>query len=156
MPNVACPSCGHEFRAVACQCRGHIVSAEAWKLGRWDWRPLFGSFADNVRPMDIDFLVERNGNFLVFETKPPGGAEINSGQRRALEQLSRIPKFTVATLYGEPDEPELIQRCIRGRWGNQHEFTQRDLWHFGADWWALVNRARERRHAERMSRRRAS
>lgn len=142
MPNIYCPRCSHDLRVVACQCRGHIHRAAAWELGRWDWRPLYGSFSDHVRPMDIDFLVERNGRFLVFETKAPG-VPIETGQRRALEALSRIPQFTVAALWGEPDEPEVIQRVKQGEWGKEHAIDAAQLWQFGAQWWTqIANRRR--------------
>jgi hypothetical protein len=88
--------------------------------------------------MDIDFLVERNGQFLVFETKPPNGDIYDrrfKGQRRALEALARIPQFTVAALYGEPDEPAFIQRCVSGAWRAKYELSNLELWNFCADWW---------------------
>jgi len=89
--------------------------------------------------MDIDFLVERRGQFLVFETKP-GNVDIPFGQRRALEALARNPEFTVAALWGEPDEPEQIQECVRGVWVQPRPFSAKDLWNYGADWWLHVNR----------------
>lgn len=143
MPNLRCPACGEAFHAVTCQCRGQILRAEAWTLGRWDWRPVFGSFADNVRPMDIDFIVERNGRFLVFETKAPG-VEIAQGQRRALQALSRLPQFTVAVLWGAPDEVQTIQRVRHGRWGTRYPITNPQLWHFCAQWWTHVANNRKR------------
>lgn len=127
------------MRAVACQCKGQIINAEAWKLGRWDWRPIFGSFAHDVRPMDIDCIVERKGQFLVFETKRANG-DVPRGQEIALERLSVLPQFTVAKLFGEPDVPERIQQCVNGQWLRPQAFTPPDLWHFCADWWCRVNR----------------
>ena len=137
MPNVVCASCGHEFKAVRCQCKGHILSAESWKLGRWDWRPVYGSFSDRVRPMDIDFLVERNGKFLLFETKAPG-VPIEAGQRRALEAISRIPQFTVAAIWGEPDEAAAISHLSRGQWSPQESVNNSALWDFCARWWTEI------------------
>lgn len=88
--------------------------------------------------MDIDFLVERNGKFLVLEAKGPN-VEIGKGQRRALEALARIPQFTVATVWGEPDEPTHLQKCVRGLWRPQTPITSGDLWGWGADWWLYAN-----------------
>lgn len=64
----------------------------------WDW--LAGAFGDTITPMDLDFLVERRGRFLVIETKRPE-VEVPAGQARALRRLSAIPGFTVVVAWGK-------------------------------------------------------
>lgn len=131
MANVNCPGCGHSFRALKCRCAGYIYSAEAWKLGRWDWSWLTSAFTDGVRVMDIDALVERNGRFLAFETKPIGVAPPR-GQKLALERLARLPEFTVGVLEGEPDDPAWFEILGAGR---RYEADRDAVWNYTADWW---------------------
>jgi hypothetical protein len=45
-------------------------------------------YPTKIQPMDFDAVVERNGCFLVFETKTPG-VEIPLGQRLTLEMFVR-------------------------------------------------------------------
>ena len=140
-PRIVCPGCGHDFGIVRCQCEGHILSSVAWDKGRWDWRPLYGSFSDRVRPSDLDFIVERGGRFLVFETKGPT-ADVPHGQRRLLEALARIPNFTVATLWGDPDYVERIQLLGSGGDKWPRPIDNHELWAFAANWWTSVTRLR--------------
>jgi len=52
---------------------------------------------------DVDGLVERNGNFLFLEWKPPGGA-VSRGQQILHEQLTTLsPKITVLVVFGDPE-----------------------------------------------------
>jgi hypothetical protein len=89
--------------------------------------------------MDVDFLVERNGQFLVLETKAPR-VEIGIGQRRALEAMARLPQFTVAAVWGEPDDAEAIDECRSGTWTGARPINNAGLWAWAADWWLSVNR----------------
>lgn len=69
--------------------------------GVFDWSWTDGCFEGTIiRPMDFDGVVERRGNFLVFETKDVG-KEIPMGQRITLETLVRIGCFTVMIIYGK-------------------------------------------------------
>lgn len=141
MPNVVCPSCGHHFAAVKCRCKGYIISAEAWKLGRWDWSWLTSAFTDGVRVMDVDALVERSGRFLAFETKATG-VIVPKGQRLALERMARLPEFTVVVLEGNPDEPKWME--IVGT--NQRRETDLDgVWAYTANWWQRTSATPARR-----------
>lgn len=138
---VRCPACGHLFTAVRCRCRGYIVSAEAWKLGRWDWSWLTSAFTDGVRVMDVDALVERNGRFLAFETKG-NGVLVPKGQRLALERLARLPEFRVVLLEGAADAPEFMEVIGTG----QRRPTDMDgVWNYTADWWQATSRMPVRR-----------
>lgn len=59
-----------------------------------DWEDIIQRFPRNIRPTDIDGMVEINGHFLFLEEKS-AGAPIESGQRMALKSLSRNPNTTV-------------------------------------------------------------
>lgn len=90
------------------------MSAEAESAG-----PLlrdFASWAGSLRDfeswlgdsglmgMDVDFMCERNGSFLILEGKPYfKGCRVSWGQHKALKALAAIPQFTVY-LVGEKDE----------------------------------------------------
>jgi hypothetical protein len=94
---------------------------------------------------DVDFLVERKGQFLVYETKGPGvdlHDDKAKGQRMALERLARLPQFTVAAVWGNPDEPEFFQECVNGVWRPQYETSNGGLWHYTADWFLDVDQGR--------------
>jgi hypothetical protein len=68
--------------------------------GVFEWDFLRGCFGPTIMPMDFDAVVERKGNFLVFETKD-AGVPIKDGQRRTLTELIKRPHFTVIILRGK-------------------------------------------------------
>ena len=71
----------------------------------WDWTD--GCFGDTrIAPMDVDGLVERKGNFLLFETKDVG-KPVPRGQMITLEALYALGCFTVMFVYGK-EKPESI------------------------------------------------
>jgi hypothetical protein len=54
--------------------------------------------------MDVDALIERRGQFLVFEGKPwTNGVSFGYGQHLALQALAKVENFTVY-LIGESDD----------------------------------------------------
>lgn len=58
----------------------------------------FEGWLDGAVPgaMDVDFFCERNGNFLVIESKPwRKGVVVPYGQHKALYALSKVEKFRV-------------------------------------------------------------
>lgn len=57
---------------------------------------------------DIDGMVERNGYFLIVETKRPN-VDINQGQSIAYEQLAKLPNMTVIYIWGELNNPVKLQ-----------------------------------------------
>lgn len=71
-----------------CQGQGCYVA----QLPSWD--DLIECFPRNIRPTDIDGLVEINGHFLFLEEKR-AGASPDEGQRRALVELSKRERTTV-------------------------------------------------------------
>ena len=72
----------------------------------WDWTPFNRCFqGTSIRIADLDGIVERNGYFLVIETKLPN-QEIPDGQRYLLDTLSQLPNFTVLIVWGKPNQPD--------------------------------------------------
>ena len=70
--------------------------------GVFDWSWTQGCFGDTkITPMDIDAIVERNGHFLVFETKADG-VPIPVGQLLTMKALHRTGRFTIFLLWGKP------------------------------------------------------
>jgi hypothetical protein len=59
-----------------------------------EWEDIIACFPRNIRPTDIDGMVEINGNFLFLEEKS-AKKSLDAGQRIALKELSRNPNTTV-------------------------------------------------------------
>ena len=69
--------------------------------GVFDWSWTDGCFGETkIKPMDWDGVVERYGNFIVFETKNPG-IEIPMGQRITLEAAHKTGLFTIMLIWGK-------------------------------------------------------
>jgi hypothetical protein len=84
-------------------------SKSAGNDGVFDWSWTDGCFGDTkISPMDIDGFVERNGQFLIFETKNHG-VPVKQGQMIALKAMHRLGCFTVAIIHGKtfPEEAEI-------------------------------------------------
>lgn len=62
----------------------------------------------HIRITDIDGAVERNGKFLIIETKLPG-QDPPKGQEIFLDGLSKQPDFTVIVVWGNPNQPIAMQ-----------------------------------------------
>lgn len=87
-------------------------------LNHWEWSWLVGCFGDTlITPTDIDGAVERNGHFLLIETKRPGES-IPVGQRIALERLCDTlgRRGVLLVMWGEKDDPTELQLRWNGRW----------------------------------------
>jgi hypothetical protein len=69
--------------------------------GIFDWSWLEGCFGNTkIMPMDIDAIVERKGNFLIFETKHMG-VPVPQGQMITLKKLVGLRKITVMIIHGK-------------------------------------------------------
>lgn len=76
--------------------------------GVFDWSWTQGCFgAGNITPMDIDGMVERKGNFIVFETKGIN-VPVPPGQLYTLESLYRLNVFTIVFVAGK-ERPEALK-----------------------------------------------
>lgn len=69
--------------------------------GVFDWSWTQGCFgAGKITPMDLDGVIERKGQFLVFETKDVG-VQIPQGQLYTLQALHRLGFFTIMIIHGK-------------------------------------------------------
>jgi len=78
--------------------------------GVFEWDFLDGAFGPSIRPMDHDCVVERNGQFLVFETKQAGVA-LQAGPRRAFEAEQALGCFTHVFLRFNVNGCQQCQTC---------------------------------------------
>jgi hypothetical protein len=91
-----------------------IHNAETFVSKLWDWGCLDGCFGETkIAATDIDGMIERNGEFLVIETKTEG-QDIPQGQRIFYDRLASKSGFTVMIVWGDPGIPSEIQF-----WGRQ-------------------------------------
>lgn len=103
----------------------------------WDF--LRGAFGPTIEPMDFDGVVERRGNFLVFETKAPG-ALMSKGQRLTLLALIRDRRFTVVYTAKTPET--ITGWEVWTRQGTQQIIGDcDDLKAWCVDWYQRVNAA---------------
>jgi hypothetical protein len=90
----------------------NLRSADGFRNSFWDWTPFNPCFitakgqATNIKISDIDGSVERNGHFLIIETKRPN-EEMKLGQKRYLRASVRRAD-TVILLVGNPNDPEFM------------------------------------------------
>lgn len=90
-----------------------INNLELFISGLWDWGILNGCFGGSrIRPTDIDGLVEKNGYFLLFETKRQG-ASIPMGQKIMFNNMIATQKFTVIVAWGETNTPTKLLMMTR-------------------------------------------
>lgn len=75
----------------------------------WDWTPFNECFSPaRLKIGDIDGIVERNGHFLIIETKRPN-AQLSTGQDIMFSKLVKLPEFNVLIIYGEANMPVRYQ-----------------------------------------------
>ena len=108
---------------------------------KWDWKCLAGCFGrSRISPSDFDAVVERNGRFLVIETKHPNTL-VDEGQAILLEQASRLPGWWVLVVWG--DCPVVTSIAVVGkddiRTGIGRPATTADLRMICEDWFRRAN-----------------
>jgi hypothetical protein len=87
----------------------NIRSAESYQQSWWDWIPYNECFAPTrIRITDVDGLVERNGHFLLVETKG-NGVPIPTGQQILFNHLIEDKRWHVLIVWGETDSPTQFQ-----------------------------------------------
>lgn len=87
---------------------GFLHSPAAGYDGVFDWSWTQGCFGKGrITPMDFDGVVERKGNFILFETKNLG-VPIPDGQMYTLKAAHRLGCFTIFLIHGKT-EPESAQ-----------------------------------------------
>ena len=89
------------------------------KMFRFD---LFsGCFAGKIAPTDVDFMAEVAGRFLLLEFKE-GGADLQTGQRIALERLVSMGKGKVVVAVVRHDEDMRVMEVKRCQFSNGSRF----------------------------------
>lgn len=92
----------------------NLISFNEWGPagydGQFHWDFLKGAFGPTIMPMDFDAVVERNGRFLVIETKHSEEVVVPYGQKRSLRALVKTGFFSVMILYGKT--PQTITSYI--------------------------------------------
>lgn len=87
---------------------GFAHSPAAGFDGVFDWSWTQGCFGKGrITPMDFDGVVERKGNFILFETKNLG-VPIPDGQIYTLQAAHRLGCFTIFLIHGKT-APEMAQ-----------------------------------------------
>lgn len=77
----------------------------AYAASQWDWSIFDGCFGETkIKPTDIDGMVERNGKFLVIETKLPN-VDIPQGQLITFRSLVNLGVFSILIIWGHPGKP---------------------------------------------------
>lgn len=80
---------------------GFLHSPAAGFDGVFDWSFTQGCFGGGrITPMDFDGVVERKGNFILFETKDLG-VKVPAGQMYTLEAAHRLGCFTIFLIHGK-------------------------------------------------------
>lgn len=86
-----------------------IRNDQSYMEGIWDWGILRGCFGTtNIEPTDIDGLVERNGHFLVIETKRPG-VMVPLGQDIMFRSFVKACGAVVIVVWGERNSPAALR-----------------------------------------------
>ena len=75
------------------------LRAGVWGRKKFIWSFLKPAFDWGIAPTDIDGLVERNGNYLLYECKE-AGQKIPTGQGRMLKDLNIRHGFTIFVVTG--------------------------------------------------------
>ena len=82
--------------------------------GVFDWSWTEGCFGEGkITPMDFDGVVERKGNFIVFETKNPG-TPIPLGQMYTFESAYKLNCFTIVFIEGKERPESAMAWCQPG------------------------------------------
>lgn len=97
--------------------------------GVFDWSWTIGCFGDTkIKPMDFDGVVERKGNFIIFESKEIG-IEIPKGQKIALETMWHRGGVTLFYVWGKT-QLEKAQYTLPKRKGRYYKVSK---WIYGVD-----------------------
>lgn len=116
-----------------------INSPSAGFDGVFDWSWTDGCFGDGkITPMDFDGVVERKGNFILFETKDIG-VPVPKGQLYTLESAHRLGCFTILLLYGKT-KPESAQIWYPGVTTRQNLNGIEEIKQKVANWYEYANK----------------
>ena len=113
-----------------------IRNMENFIASKWSYRHFDEVFSPTrISFGDLDGVVERNGKFLVIETKGEG-IPVPRGQAIMFDRLVEKGDFTVVVLWGNPP-CEVKQWCL---WPLQIEDANKDIVRsFIDEWWREAN-----------------
>lgn len=111
--------------------------------GVFEWDFLLPAFAGTrIQPMDLDFVVERRGRFLVQETKA-SGVPLPQGQILTFERLLDTGIFTLFLVQGKTrDDVSALSICthdIRIPDTTERMIDWRGLLHYTSRWFAWAD-----------------
>ena len=117
-----------------------INNPALYMQGIWDWAILDGCFGTTrIKPTDVDGLVERNGMFLVLETKAPG-AHLPEGQAITFKALVRKAGAVVIVVWGEQNRVQKTKVFSRKYPDGLEETANNDrLRELVSGWFAMAN-----------------
>lgn len=102
---------------------------------KWDWACLRECWGGTrITPSDVDAIVERNGYYLVIETKQPQ-QQLPDGQRILLEALSLNPSTLCLVVWGWCPVVEEMAVIMRGKWIRQAKAASTDDLRKVCNWW---------------------
>ena len=88
--------------------------------GEFGWDFLSCAFSGTkIMPMDFDAVVERNGHFLIMETKEKG-KKIDTGQSITLTRLWKKDGFTILHIEGKT-APSISGVAVYSEWDETKE-----------------------------------
>ena len=106
------------------RCPTCLAPASESKLGLRDYQWLGDALPGKVSPMDCDFVLERNGNFLIIEFKQADGY-VPTGQFITLKALERMGA-EVWLVRG--DGPRVtVEVLLNGEWMPPFDITVDEL-----------------------------
>lgn len=114
-----------------------IHSPDIYAANIWDWGFLDECFSPSkIKITDIDGLIERNGHFLLIETKMPD-IEIPKGQSILFDALLKTRCFHVLIIWGYRNKPE-----HRMFWGYSRKVpaTEQSIKEIVKRWYTIANR----------------
>jgi hypothetical protein len=108
--------------------------------GFWDWGFLDDTLPGKVKVSDIDGFVEKNGHFLILETKK-FDVSIPLGQKIAYEKLQKTGLFTIVYLWGEKGFIEEMQVLYANGKVSPKKSADNDDFKRVVEWWVKQSAA---------------
>lgn len=117
---------------------GFAHSPAAGFDGIFDWSWTDGCFGSGrITPMDFDGVVERKGNFLLFETKNLD-VPIPKGQLYTLQAAHALGCFTIMLIHGKTS-PERTEVWFSGSNAKQHLIGSEAVRQKVSSWYQWAN-----------------
>lgn len=121
--------------------RGDIRSWDKALETRCNWSWINGAFGGTrISVSDVDFLIERKGQFLIGEVKP--SRSISQGQTLTFKSLAAIPQITAFFLVGSITEHEIepVEILVMGE--GWRKITRTGFYEFCARWFLCATEGR--------------